>query len=106
MLVQVQAAVDEAATEEMMAEGQQLYVDFCAGCHRENGRGDVGPTLVNAGSLADVHGTYQRIMNGGEEMPGFGSVLSPEEAHAVGTYVMNSWGNDYGVMTQETAEAD
>jgi mono/diheme cytochrome c family protein len=97
-------AVDDAALQEMMAQGEQLYTDFCAGCHLENGRGDVGPTLRNAGSLADVPGTYARIMNGGEEMPGFSSVLEPEDAYAVGTYIMNSWGNDYGVMTEEAAE--
>ena len=50
----------------------------------------------------DAH-VIRQITRGGEDMPPFGSKLTPEEILAVGTYVRNSWGNTYGVLVADEA---
>ncbi len=93
------------AAADPMAIGATVYADMCAGCHAANGRGDIGPSLVGNGKLANAPAVHRQIAQGGSEMPGFGSVLTPEELLAVGTYVRMSWGNDYGPLTEENIVA-
>ncbi|RUT32770.1 cytochrome c [Arsenicitalea aurantiaca] len=97
------AQADDEMLAAMMSEGEPIYQDFCSACHGTSGRGDVGPGLVGNGRLADPAFVYRQIAQGGSEMPGFDGVLSEEELLAVGHYVMNAWGNEYGPLTAETA---
>lgn len=42
-----------------------------------------------------------RILFGGGIMPPFGGRLSDAEIASVGTYIRNSWGNEFGPITPE-----
>lgn len=84
-------------TQAALAEGKQLYLDYCVFCHGPQGRGDgkVGevfaprpanlhlPRLVSA---PDGH-FYEVITNGYSTMPAFFKRLSPEERWQIVAYV-------------------
>jgi mono/diheme cytochrome c family protein len=38
-------------------------------------------------------------------MPAFGNQFSDEDIAQIGTYIRNSWGNDFGILTTEEVEA-
>lgn len=89
-------AQDDIST--LIEAGKPVYEANCASCHAGNGRGDIGPSLIGNGKLRDGAAVQRQIAQGGSEMPPFSGVLSDEEIIAVGTYVMNSWGNEFGAI--------
>lgn len=98
-----EAAAGGLPTEEALANAKTNYVDFCAACHAENGRGDIGPALRGNGKLADAAAVFKQMKQGGSEMPGFDGVLSDDDILAVGTYIRTNFGNKYGPMTDVDA---
>ncbi len=88
--------------------GRQLYLEQCASCHLESGRGISGKYPPLAGS-AWVIGAPNRltglVVNGvqGEQdvggtryagvMPAWRTVLTPADTAAVLTYIRQAWGN-------------
>lgn len=97
-------AGEEISEEEfaaLMEAGAQHFQDFCAACHGSSGRGDIGPSLTGNARLADAAAIYRLISSGGNEMPGFDGVLDEDGILSVGTYIRNSWGNEFGPMTLE-----
>ena len=99
----------ELSMTQKMERGKIVYQNSCAACHQANGQGVTGsfPPLANADFLRinraqvagiPIHGLSGRIMVNGREynsvMPAMG--LSHNDAAAVMTYVLNSWGNDLG----------
>jgi len=111
--LRVAQADDAAAADlltELIAEGEDLYARNCAGCHGAEGEGTVGPRLAtgpapdfvqssvvkSAGSLA------AQILSGNPDrgMPALGGNLTDREVAAIGTYVRNSWGNDFGILPE------
>ncbi len=54
--------------------------------------------LASAGRVAN------QIVNGSNYMPAFGH-LSNREIAALGTYVRNTWGNAFGVVTEADVAA-
>lgn len=91
--------------EALMAQGQQVYENLCAGCHGVNGdeaNGSHVAVLTEVGSaMSDPLGLSRQIIYGGAYMPGFGEQLSNEEVQAVATYVRNSFDHDFGPVTRE-----
>ncbi len=103
----------EVAGASASAAGQQVYAAACMACHQPDGKGLPGafPPLAGSDYLeADprraigivLHGLTGPVTVNGKE---FNSVMPPmtqlsdvEVADAL-TYVMNSWGNDLGVIT-------
>lgn len=98
----------------VLAQGRQLYLDQCAGCHGANLEGqpdwqsplpsgrlpapphdanghtwhhsdDVLFRLVKEGTAAIVGGGYE------SDMPGFEGVLNDAEIQAVLTYIKSTW---------------
>jgi ubiquinol-cytochrome c reductase cytochrome c subunit len=67
-----------------LAAGALVYAQNCNGCHGPQGLGDVGPSLLPAGSAGIVAGM---VVEGGFEMPPFGSVLDSAQIAAVSEYV-------------------
>ena len=65
----------EVATSPMSAKGEEIYTDYCAGCHGAKGVGGVGPKLSANNADRSV------IENGNldEGMPAFKEELSLEE---------------------------
>ncbi len=96
------AGADLAA---LLAAGQPLYASTCSGCHGANGEGRAGAVLANNPNLADPAHVASTIIHGLGYMPPFGGRLSDEEVAQIGTYIRNSFGNDFGVLTVEDATA-
>jgi predicted lipoprotein with Yx(FWY)xxD motif len=104
------ASVDAAAHDELfdalMTEGSRVFSNICAACHGAAGNQSLAshvPLLTNNRRLDDARLVVRRVLRGGGYMPGFGDVLSDREGAAVATYVRNSWGNEFGLVTEEEA---
>src|SRR5690606_26760904 len=111
-----EAAAETAA--EVMARGEQVYLQHCAACHQPNGQGLRGafPPLAGSDYLARERKEVLKValfglsgpvtVNGVEYnsvMPSMGYLEDRELAAAL-TYVLTPWGNDYpGVSVEEVA---
>ena len=71
------------------ADGEQVFADNCAGCHKEDGSGGFGPNIQ---SQTDVNHVVQQVTNGGAKMPAFKGQLTDAQIQAVATYVVNGLG--------------
>ncbi|NGP17121.1 glucose/sorbosone family PQQ-dependent dehydrogenase [Devosia aurantiaca] len=100
------AAGGEADLATLVAAGQPKFVASCSGCHGVNGQGGAGAVLANNPNLADASHVASTIIHGLGYMPPVGADMSDEEVAEIGTYIRNSWGNDYGVLTVEEAAAE
>ena len=91
--------------QESLLDGQEIYKDFCAQCHLEDGKGVKGiyPPLAKSDFLIDINKTISSIKYGlkgpitvnGEK---YNSImvsqgLDDEEISDVVNYILNSWGN-------------
>lgn len=88
--------VSAASSPVLAADGRQLYLDNCAACHQETGKGIAGAFPALAGSkvvLGDPKEPITRVLNGRGGMPAFQNDLSDAEISAILTYVRASWGN-------------
>ncbi|MEX2536821.1 MAG: c-type cytochrome [Trueperaceae bacterium] len=91
--------------EALMAEGESIYSSMCAGCHGANGD-EVNASHVTRiteadSTVGDAPRLIRQIIYGGAYMPSFGNVLSNEQVQAISTYVRNSFGHDFGPVTDE-----
>lgn len=105
--------------EQKIAAGERLYNGTCSVCHQNNGEGLPGvfPPLAGADYLLeDKRRAIDIVING---MSGpvtvngkvYNSVMPPmsqlndDEIANILTYVLNSWGNENGVVTREEVAA-
>jgi ubiquinol-cytochrome c reductase cytochrome c subunit len=90
-------AQSEQTTEELVAEGRELFIVNCAFCHGQNGEGvrtidgnQLGPSLVGVGAAA-VHfqvGTGRMpAAQPGQQLPSKPTVFDDEEILAMSEYV-------------------
>lgn len=91
--------------EELMAEGEKVYMGYCAACHQQNGMGLPGvfPALVGSPSITgEVTGHIDVVVNGrnGTAMQAFSKQLSLKEIASVVTYERNAWGINSGDIVQ------
>jgi cytochrome c oxidase subunit 2 len=91
--------------EELMAEGERVYLAACAACHMPNGEGIPGVFPALKGSpmaLNDIPAHIDIVLNGktGTAMQAFDKQLTLSEIAAVVTYERNAWGNNTGEMVQ------
>ncbi len=96
---------DPALLAALMDEGATVYRSNCHGCHGADGEGqppaqDAAPALAGNSSLRSVGVIVFQVINGGDYMPPFGG-LSNQQIAAVATYIRNSFGNDFGIATEE-----
>ena len=78
------------------AEGQALFMDNCAACHRPNGVGVPGafPSLKGSKvAQGDPREPISRVLKGRGGMPSFQAELSDVEIATILTYVRSAWGN-------------
>lgn len=97
---------DDELFAQLMREGATVFSTICAACHGANGDQALishVAILADNSRVQDARFTVRRILRGGGYMPGFGNVLSDFQGAAVATFVRNSWGNDYGIVTEEDA---
>jgi predicted lipoprotein with Yx(FWY)xxD motif/cytochrome c5 len=98
-------AQTDALLAQLKTEGQAIYARVCASCHGREGEGAGGVKLAGNSQLGNVRNVIGQIVGGGQEMPAFGRLLSDREIAAVATYIRNSWGNQFGVITEEEVKA-
>lgn len=80
--------------------GRPLYLKNCRTCHGSKGTAGV-PLAGNPKVSADPGYLIWAIITGPGYMPEFGPVLSDADIAGITTFIMNSWGNDYGPVTAE-----
>ncbi|WP_460412772.1 c-type cytochrome [Thermus oshimai] len=98
-------AQTDALLAQLLNEGQAVYSRICVACHGPEGQGGTGVRLAGNTNLRNARYVAGVIVGGGQIMPSFGSTLSDREIAAVATYVRNSFGNQFGVVTEEDVKA-
>ena len=83
-------------------QGQQLYQDNCALCHKDSGAGDppTFPALSGNDQIGDPVRIVSNIQQGTSNMPPFPD-LTAEEISSLTNYVRNAWANAFGSVTTE-----
>jgi mono/diheme cytochrome c family protein len=97
-----------APEKNVMAAGEAIFRDSCAGCHRADGKGvpRMFPPLTHNANVQQQNATtvMRVILEGAQTaptdkaptpfaMPAFDWKLTDAQIAAVATYVRNSWGN-------------
>jgi cytochrome c6 len=83
--------------EELVQAGDEIYMDYCAACHQEQGEGFPGiyPPLAGSGFVTaqDPDQLVSVIITGRAGMPSFHPMLNASEIAAVVTFIRGAWGN-------------
>ena len=99
--------------KESLLDGKEIYNDFCAQCHLEDGKGVKGiyPPLAKSDFLVNVNRTISSIKYGlkgpitvnGERYNSMmvSQGLDDEEISDVVNYILNSWGNSTNKLITE-----
>jgi mono/diheme cytochrome c family protein len=93
------APIDPALAAEVEA-GRGLYLKNCRTCHGTKGSAGA-PLAGNPKVSGDPGYLIWAILTGPGYMPEFGPVLPDADIAGISTFIMNSWGNDYGPVTAE-----
>jgi mono/diheme cytochrome c family protein len=100
------------------AGGERLFNSYCSACHQYDDQGmgeapplDDSPWVIGPSERLIriiLHGVKGRIEIGGRvydrEMPGFGRVLSDEEAAELATYTRSRFGSTAAAITADEVE--
>ncbi len=85
------ASISPSKEAAVLADGQRVFITYCAPCHRADGGGLVGPNLcddywIHGSNFVD---NLRTIYNGVPEkgMLTWKGVLKPGEIHAVGSFI-------------------
>ena len=99
--------------EQSIADGKEIYVDFCLQCHMTNGEGVKGtfPPLAKSDYLNDIDQSIHAIKYGlkgpikvnGVSYNGnmINQGLDEEEIADVMNYILNNWGNSSTLIITE-----
>lgn len=100
----------------MVQQGEKVYAQHCAACHRKDGSGVAGiyPPLDGNSSVTEPSGinATRMVLLGGftplttanprpYSMPPFAQQLSDSEVSAVVSYIRRSWTNHAAVVRPE-----
>ena len=105
--------------EQSIADGEEIYNDFCIQCHLNTGEGVSGvfPPLAKSDFLVNnieisikglKYGMSGPIVVNGEEYDGVmeDQGLGDDEIADVLNYILNSWGNQYNeIITLEQVDS-
>lgn len=94
--------ITQPADHELLTQGQRLFRDHCAACHRQNGEGqgqlypalNNNPFVTNQSPLPAI----STVLHGRGLMPSFRNAFSDRQVAAVVSYIRNAWNNDAGVV--------
>jgi ubiquinol-cytochrome c reductase cytochrome b subunit len=80
-----------ASQDDQVVSGAALFHErACVYCHRISGHGGRrGPDLTHIGILRDREEFIIRILNGGVNMPAYGSILAPSEVDALVAFLQS-----------------
>ena len=115
LIVQFISLQQKKPIEQSIADGEEIYQDFCLQCHLSNGEGVSGiyPPLANSDYLFDdidrsirniKYGLSGPIIVNDEEYNAvmLNNGLDDEEIADVMNYILNSWGNKTNeIITKE-----
>jgi mono/diheme cytochrome c family protein len=115
LFVQFISLQQKKPIEQSIANGEEIYQDFCLQCHLSNGEGVSGiyPPLANSDYLFDnidrsisnvKYGLSGPIIVNDEEYNAvmLNNGLDDEEISDVMNYILNSWGNKTNeIITKE-----
>ena len=115
LFVQFISLQQKKPIEQSIADGEEIYQDFCLQCHLSNGEGVSGiyPPLANSDYLFDnidrsisnvKYGLSGPIIVNDEEYNAvmLNNGLDDEEISDVMNYILNSWGNKTNeIITKE-----
>lgn len=99
--------------EQSIADGKEIYIDFCLQCHMANGEGVKGafPPLAKSDYLNDIDQSIHAIKYGlkgpikvnGVSYNGnmINQGLDEEEIADVMNYILNNWGNSSTIIITE-----
>mgnify|MGYP003684067015 FL=1 len=100
--------------EQSIANGEEIYQDFCIQCHLDNGEGVSGvfPPLAKSDYLINnielsirglIYGLSGPIVVNGEEYNGVMQNLGLDDGEIadVMNYILNNWGNEFKNMITE-----
>ena len=101
----VAARAKNWSMQELMENGEAVYIQHCATCHERDGAGQGAnyPALVGSEMVVGpIAAHLDRVMNGkaDTEMQAWAPQLSDLDIASVITYERNSWGNDTGDLIQ------
>ena len=98
-----EAAPADADLAKLLEEGRRQYTNNCRPCH--GSKGTAGVPLAKNPKVSDNPGyLIWAILTGPGYMPEFAAALSNEQIAAIATYVENSWGNAYGIVTPDDVQ--
>ncbi len=94
--------IAQPSDHELLTQGQQLFRDHCAACHRQNGEGqgqlypalNNNPFVTNQSPLPAII----TVLHGRGLMPSFRNAFSERQVAAVVSYIRNAWNNDASVV--------
>ena len=111
LIVQFISLQQKKPIEQSIADGEEIYQDFCLQCHLSNGEGVSGiyPPLANSDYLFDdidrsirniKYGLSGPIIVNDEEYNAvmLNNGLDDEEISDVMNYILNNWGNKTNEM--------
>ncbi len=88
---------------QLIKQGQQIYVEFCAECHQTDGMGwsNLFPRLAGnpVVTLHDPEPIIDTVLYGQGSMMGFRNKLNNNQIAAVLSYIRNSWGNQAAAVS-------
>ncbi|OOG77206.1 PQQ-dependent sugar dehydrogenase [Algoriphagus sp. A40] len=93
-------------SESLILNGEQLYLNYCASCHKADGSGvaEVFPALAGSGLVeGDPEALIQIVLKGKNQMPAFG-FLSNQEAAQILSYIRKQWGNQASEIKADQIE--
>lgn len=86
------ASYEGAVTSTDVAGGQQVYADFCSGCHQDGNGGEGAAPAVHGIGWTASH-MRQQIREGEDSMPAFSaSTLSDEQLESLMAYLVSTNG--------------
>ena len=97
---------------DLLKQGQEIFDNICADCHRSNGEGlpnkfpaHKGNPFVQGDPLPVLH----TVLNGRKgklgQMPAWGGKFNDQEIAAVVSYIRNAWGNKASIIKPEDVAA-
>ena len=92
--MQARNAIVERKGEDVVSKGEELYVNYCASCHKANGRGVPGtfPALVRSPVVTgNPDSLIHLVLTGNNEMPQF-SFIEDKELAIIVTYLRKRFG--------------
>lgn len=104
---QARNAVMERKGTDVVSQGEELYVNYCASCHKTNGRGVEGtfPPLTRSPIVTgNADSLIHLVLTGKNEMPQF-SFVEDRDLAVILTYIRKRFGPQSGPIATSAVQA-